>query len=96
MLNVFAATCHFNYAKSARPYQQMMLKLPSSHPWLYNNLFSNGYHTVQRGDRYWAGLWTDLTIEQVMMRTIKSCGGLTRGRGVSESVRMLWICIQHA
>ena len=35
MLNVFAATGHFNYAKSARFYLQMMLELPSSHPWLY-------------------------------------------------------------
>ena len=34
MLNVFAAG-HFNYAKSARLYLQMMLELPSSHPWLY-------------------------------------------------------------
>ena len=53
------------------------------------------YHTVQRSDRYWAGLWTDLTKEQVIMRTIKSRGGLTRGRGMSESVRMLWIYSMH-
>ena len=77
ILNVFA-TGHFNYAKSARLYLQMMLELPSSPPWLYNNLFSNGYHTVRKSDRYWAELWTDLTIEQVMMRIIKSRGGLTR------------------
>ena len=95
MLNVFAATCHFNYVKSARLYLQMMLELPSFHPWLYNNLFSNGYHTVRRNDRYWTGLWTDLTIEQVMMRTIKSRSGLTRGRGMGESIRILWIYSMH-
>ena len=39
----------------------------------------------------WAGLWTDLTIEQVMMRCIKSRGGLTRGRGITEAVRLLWV-----
>ena len=86
MLNVFAATGHFNFVKSARLYLKMMSELLSSHPWLYNNLFSNGYHTVRRSDRYWAGLWTDLTIEQVMIRTIKGRGGLTRGRERSESV----------
>ena len=45
--------------------------------------------------KYWAGLWTHLVIEQVMMRSIKSCGGLTRGRGVTESVRLQWICSMH-
>ncbi len=35
MLNLFAATGHFNYAKSARMYLQLMLELPAGHPWLY-------------------------------------------------------------
>ena len=52
-------------------------------------------HTVRRSSRFWAELWTDLTIEQVMMRSIKSRGGLTRGRGVTESVRTLWINTAH-
>ena len=56
---------------------------------------TGGYHIVRRSNRYWAGLWTDLTIEQVMMITIKSRGGLTRGRGMSEIVRMLWIYSMH-
>ena len=37
-------------------------------------------------EKNWAGLWTDLTIEQFLMRAIKSSGGLTRGRGISEKV----------
>ena len=32
MLNLFAATGHFNYAKSARLYLQLMKDLPESHP----------------------------------------------------------------
>ena len=28
-------------------------------------------------DRFWAGLWTDLTIERTIMRSIKKLGGLT-------------------
>ncbi len=72
---LFAATGHFkfNYAKkSARMYLQLMLELPAGHPWLYEQFTEHGYHTVRRSDRYWAGLWTDLTIEQLMMRSIKS------------------------
>ena len=35
MLNLFAATGHYNYAKSTRLYLQMIQKLHESHPWLY-------------------------------------------------------------
>ena len=86
MLNLFATTGHINYAKSSRLYLQLMRELPNNHPWLYGCFIKQGFHTVRRTDRYWAGLWTDLVIEQVMMRSIKSRGGLTRGRGVTESV----------
>lgn len=86
MLNLFAATGHINYAKSARLYLQQMQQLPTEHPWLYHCFSEQGFHTVRRSSRYWAELWTDLIIEQVMMRSIKSRGGLTRGRGVTENV----------
>lgn len=49
-------------------------------------LSEQGFHAIRRNNRYWAGLWTDLIIEQVMMCSIKSRGGLTRGRGITESV----------
>uniref|UniRef100_A0A7M5V206 C2H2-type domain-containing protein n=1 Tax=Clytia hemisphaerica TaxID=252671 RepID=A0A7M5V206_9CNID len=42
-------------------------------------------------DKNFTGLWTDLTIEQTLMRTIKSRSGLTRGRGMTESVRHQWV-----
>ena len=41
----------------------------------------------RRTDRYWAGLSSDLVIEQGLMRSMKSTGRLTRGRGVCESER---------
>ena len=41
------------------------------------------YNTVRHIDRYWAGLWSDLIAEQVLMRSLKSRGGLTTGRGVT-------------
>ena len=35
--------------------------------------------------RTWAGLSTDLMIEQVMMRSLKASGGITRGRGMTAA-----------
>ena len=67
MLNLFAATGHINYAKSTRVYLQLMLELPKDFPWLHEMFINQGFHTVRRSSRYWAGLWTDLVIEQVMM-----------------------------
>ena len=95
MLNLFAATGHFNYAKCGRLYLQNMQRLPETNPWLYEQFSKNGYHTVRRSNRYWAGLSTDLVIEQVMMRSIKSRGGFTRGRGFTETVRLMWILSMH-
>ena len=46
LLNLFAATCHIHYAKSARLYVQEMRKLPSTHPWLHQK-FVEGYHTAR-------------------------------------------------
>ena len=95
MLNLFAATGHINYAKSARLYLQQMIELPHKHPWLHKCFQDHGLHVVRRTSRFWAGLWTDLTIEQVMMRSVKSRGGLTRGRGVTETVLLQWIYSMH-
>jgi len=86
MLNLFAATGHINYAKSDRLYLQLMLELPTEFPWLHEMFSTQVFHVVCRSNRYWAGWWTDLVIEQVMMQSIKSRGGLTRGRGLTKSV----------
>ena len=34
---------------------------------------------------------TDLVIEQVLMRSLKTSGGLTRGRGFTEQQRLIWL-----
>ena len=39
----------------------------------------HGYHSVWQTSKRWAVLWTDLVIEQTMMKSVKSIGGLTRG-----------------
>lgn len=79
MTDVFAATGHCNYAKSARPHLHQMLELETTYPWVYTNFSEHGYHTVRRSDRFWVDLRTDLVIDEVLMRALKSRRGLTCG-----------------
>jgi len=63
----------------------MMLDLQTKHPEVYKS-FQDGLHVVRRSDRYWAGLSIDLAIEQVLMRSMKTSGGLTRRRRMTETL----------
>ena len=81
---MFPATAHINYAKCARLHLHDMLDLKNTHPWVYERFRGGGLHKIRRSDKYWAGILADLTIEQVMMRAIKTNSSLTRRRGVSE------------
>lgn len=74
----------------ARLYLQQMKNLPETHPILYEQLAS-GNHSIRRSNRYWAGLSTDLVIEQTIMRSIKTRGGLTKRRGMHETARETWL-----
>ena len=89
MLNLFAATGHRNYAKCARLYLQEMKQLPHTHPEIHAS-FLRGEHVVRRSSHSFAGIWTDLGIEQLYMRAAKTSGGLTQGRGASEHSCDLW------
>lgn len=67
-----------------------MQSLANTHPDVHVQ-FVNGHHVMRRSDRHWAGLFTDLIIEQVLMRSVKSSGELTRGRGLSKNQRSQWL-----
>ena len=95
MLPFFTASGHNLYAKSAYLYLQLMLDLPNNHPELYD-MFMNGFHVIQRSDRYWAGVSSDMLIEQTLMRSLKTSGGLTQGRGMDEIQRLIWIMSKPA
>ena len=43
-----------------------------------------------RSDKFWTGLSTDLVIEQVLIRSLKTAGGMTHGRGITELQRAVW------
>ena len=85
-----AAAGHNNYTKSLALFIPKMLKLENTHPKVHA-AFTNGLFPVRRSDGAWSGIFTDLFIEQVLMAGIKSSGGLTRGRGFSESTRLLFL-----
>ena len=88
-LPIFAAAGHYNYLKSAYFYVNEMCKLEERHPEVYTQ-FMKGFHVIRRSNKFWAGLSSDLVIEQTLMRSLKSSGGLTHGSGMTEEMRALW------
>ena len=90
-LPYFPASGHNNYAKSVHIFIQDMLSLKDSNPKAYT-LFNDGFFFVRRSDKYWAGLPSDLIIEQVLMASLKDYrSGLTHGRGLDEVQRLKWL-----
>ena len=51
---------------------------------------------IRRSNRLWAGLSSDLIIEQVLVRSLKTSRGLTQGRGMTEHQRLLWLLSRPA
>lgn len=92
MLPVFHATGHFPYAKACQIYLQDMdclnQKMSEKE---YEQFTQQGFFTIRRSEKHWSGIWSDMTIEQTLMRGMKSLGGLTHGRGFTESVLSKWI-----
>ena len=94
MLDTYASSGHYPYAKGARLYSQMMLEYEKDPK--FNDTIANykdcGEHVVRYTDHEWSGIWTDLCIEQTYMRSSKSQGGPDRGRMKnSESGHRLWL-----
>ena len=89
MLPFFAAAEHPLYTKCVRIHVQQMRSLKVTNASLYAS-FSNGEFVLRRTDKLWAGLSLDLVIEQVLMRSLKTTGGLTHGRGIPEQPRLTW------
>ena len=74
MLNLFSATGHNNYAKTCRLYLQSYTSLEKDHPHVFEQ-FMLGNHTVRRTEKNWSGIWTDLSIEHILVKSLKGRGG---------------------
>ena len=90
MLPYLAASGHNLYVKCGHLYLQSMSNLQKEHPEVYRK-FIAGFHVVRRSDREWPGSSTDLVIEQVLMPSLKTSGGLTRERAMTEQQRLIWL-----
>ena len=90
ILPYLAASGHNMHTKSARVYLQQMTDLKAEHPDVQQR-FDDWFHTIRRSDRQWVGLSSNLIIEQVMTRSLKSSAELTRGRGMTEHQRLVWL-----
>ena len=56
----------------------------------------DGNHVVRRTEQLFVCISTDLAIKQILMRSIKSNGGLTRGTGLGEDERLVWLMCMPA
>ena len=90
MRSNLAALGHNHYTKSLTLYLDKMKLLPESNPDVYD-YFKDGLHPIRRSERQWAGLSTDLVIEQELMKSLKSSGGLTRGSRMTACQRNILV-----
>ena len=63
MLNLLTATGHVHYAKCSKIYLKMMVNLEHTNPWLYQRFAVEGLFVGRCSERFWAGLWPNLSIE---------------------------------
>ena len=70
MLNLLGASGHKNYSKNTRLYLQAAAALEKDHPDIYQQ-FLWGNHTVRCANNNWSGIWTNLSIEQILMEFLK-------------------------
>ncbi|CAB3976920.1 Hypothetical predicted protein [Paramuricea clavata] len=74
MLDIFAAAGHHQYAKGARLYCQLMKQLQATPRFIeiFERFTVYGNHVVRYSCHDWSGTWTDICIEQTLMKAAKS------------------------
>ena len=88
ILPYFLTAGHALYGMSARVRKQHA-GVGESTPCMFTRASNSG--NIRRSDRYWAGVLSYLVIEQVLMRSVNTKGGLTLGRGLTETQRLAWL-----
>ena len=92
MIPLFHAAGHIAYAKAARLYLDQMkglMDIMSAEQ--YYAFTKRGYFTIRRTDKFWSGNFSDQTIEQDLMRLLKTSGGMAHGRGITDSTLSKWV-----
>ena len=92
MIPLFHAAGHLAYAKSARLYVQEMDNLENKMSAdQYQKFTEKGYFSIHRTEHSWGGNFSDQTIEQDLMRLLKTAGGMSHGRGITDSSLSKWV-----
>ncbi|KAF0737722.1 Uncharacterized protein FWK35_00023698 [Aphis craccivora] len=73
-----------------------MLKLQKNIDQQAFKKFNNGFFTIRRNNKFNCGNWSDMVIEQSLMKSMKTEGGVSRGRSTQESVLIKWIYRMYA
>lgn len=85
MLPFFHASGHYQYAKYAQIYLQQMANLELiMDPLEFDEYTKKGFFTIRRSEKAWAGIWSDMVIEQTLNRFFGT--DLKHGRDVTSSV----------
>ena len=85
MIPIFHAAGHLAYAKCTRLTLQQMDTLKDHIPETeYKQFTENVFFTIHRKNIYFNGNFSDQTIEQDLMMSIKAKGGLGHGGGITE------------
>ena len=72
---------------------QSILDLETNHPEVYDQ-FIEGQHPVGRTEKKWTGIWMDLSIEQILMKSLKGRAGVIV-KGITENFMHVWTKIMH-
>ena len=88
-LPTFAAGGNSNNLKCSYRCLQKIKYLEKQNPKVFHE-FMNGFYAIRRTNQHWAGLGSDMVIEQNLMRSLKSTGGLTHGSGMTEHQKACW------
>ena len=89
-----ASTGHHQYAKAITLFLNDMMHIKNDRPDMWKKLLKTP--VVRHSYSRWAGLHTDLIIEQVLMCALKSIGGLAHGRGWRECQQIAWLLSRPA
>ena len=84
-----AAAGHHQYAKAISLFLVEMTRMKKGELENWNKLAK--MHVIRRSYSHWSGIATDLIIEQVLMCSLKSIGGLSHRRGWSEAQQLSWL-----
>lgn len=84
MLSYFHTFGHFLYAKSAHLYLQDMLYLKRNMEESALEKFINGFFTIRRTNKFSSSTWTDMIIEQSLIKSIKTDGDVARGKALKK------------